>query len=133
MAQHKSWIEELWDMEMQRWEAWDEQDKWEVKEKIEIPLGIDEYMEQMEELLERGRHGQFEQKRNIKRDRKGRLNKGSALARKDTCNEVEIILRHASGMAVKEIVECMGCSKSTVYNAIKKYKNKDLQRGDSKG
>ncbi len=93
MAQHKSWIEELWDMEMQRWEAWDEQDKWEVKEKIEIPLGIDEYMEQMEELLERGRHGQFEQKRNIKRDRKGRLNKGSALARKDTCNEVEIILR----------------------------------------
>lgn len=89
-----------------------------------IPLSVDEYREQMEEAIEKGKQEQYKEKRNIKRDGKGRLNKGSALAKKDSCNVEGILLRHISGMAVKEIVECMGCSKSTVYNAIKKHRKK---------
>lgn len=65
---------------------------------------------------------QFEKVRNIKRDKRGRLNKGALLAKKDCCNEDEIWLRYMSGMSAKQIVDCMGCSSSTVYNVIKKYK-----------
>ena len=66
----------------------------------------------------------FDKKHNIKRDKRGRLNSGALLAKKDNCNEKGILLRYMSGMTVKEIVECMGCSKSTVYNVIKNYKEK---------
>lgn len=65
---------------------------------------------------------QFEKLHNIKRDKRGRLNAGALLAKKDCCNEDMIWLRYASGMSPKQIVDCMGCSKSTVYNVIKKYK-----------
>lgn len=65
-----------------------------------------------------------EKKHNVYRDERGRLNKGALLAKKDSCNETAILLRYYSGMTVKEIVECRGCSKSTVYNVIKRIKEK---------
>lgn len=93
-----------------------------------IPLSVKEYREQMAEEIKKGRHKEFEDKRNIKRDSKGRLNKGAALAKKDSCNEKGILLRYQGGMTVKEIVECMGCSKSTVYNVLSKNKKSKLPR-----
>lgn len=68
---------------------------------------------------------EFEKKHNVKRDKRGRLNKGALLAQKDCCNENKIWLLRCSGMSVKEIVECMGCSKSTVYNILNKHKKPD--------
>ena len=65
----------------------------------------------------------FEKQHNIKRDKRGRLNKGALLAKKETCNEDEIWLRYMSGMTVGQIVYVMGCSKSTVYNVINKRKS----------
>lgn len=91
-----------------------------------IPLSVKEYREQMAEEIKKGRHKEFEDKRNIKRDSKGRLNKGSALAKKDICDKKGILLRYQSGMTVKEITECMGCSKSTVYNVLSKNKKSKL-------
>lgn len=67
----------------------------------------------------------FEEKHNIKRDKQGRLNKGALLAQKDCCDNDAIWLRVEAGMTVREIVDCMGCSKSTVYNVIKKHKEKE--------
>lgn len=67
----------------------------------------------------------FEEQHNIKRDKRGRLNKGALLAKKETCDEVKIWLRYMSGMTVGQIVDVMGCSKSTVYNVIKKRKSED--------
>lgn len=64
-------------------------------------------------------------KHNVHRDNRGRLNKGALLASKDSCNEMSILLRHKIGMSVKQIVDCMGCSKSTVYNIISKHKNSE--------
>ena len=83
----------------------------------------DELCQQMAEL-ERIKHEN--EVRNIYRDKRGRLNKGALLASKYNCNKVEILRRYESGMTVKQIVECMGCSKSTVYNAIKEYNEKDI-------
>lgn len=62
----------------------------------------------------------FEEIRNIKRDSKGRLNKGALLAKKDSCNETKIYLMHEMGATVKEIVEHYGCSKSVVYRILAK-------------
>lgn len=67
----------------------------------------------------------FEKEHNIKRDKRGRLNKGALLAKKTTCNDVKIWLLYMAGMSVKTIVENMGCSKSTVYNSIKRHKEKN--------
>ena len=53
------------------------------------------------------------------------MNKGALLASKDSCNEQGILLRYDSGMSVKEIVNCMECSKSTVYNVLKKHKKRN--------
>lgn len=79
----------------------------------------DEWIIREQKKAERER---FEKLHNIKRDKRGRLNMGALLAKKDCCNEDEIWLRYMSGMSVKQIVDCMGCSKSTVYNVIKKHK-----------
>lgn len=78
--------------------------------------------EEIDALIRIERRKVFDKKHNIKRDKRGRLNSGALLAKKDNCNENAILLRYMSGMTVKEIVECMGCSKSTVYNVIKNYK-----------
>ena len=67
---------------------------------------------------------EFEKRRNIKRDEKGRLNKGAKLAHKDRCNEWVIINYYVGGLSVKEIVKATGAGKSTIYNMIKKYKER---------
>lgn len=79
---------------------------------------IDE--EWVDREIEKQRKKEWDKKHNIQRDERGRLNKGALLASKDSCKEQGILLRYDNGMPVKEIVDCMGCSKSTVYNVIKK-------------
>lgn len=69
-------------------------------------------------------HEQSSDKNNF-RDSRGRLLDGAQIAKKDCCNDVKIILMYGAGMTVKEIVNELGCSKSTVYNVLSKSKNKD--------
>lgn len=78
--------------------------------------------EWVDKECERQRKEEWDKKHNVHRDKRGRLNKGALLASKDSCNEKGILLRYDSGMSVKEIVDCMECSKSTVYNIIKKHR-----------
>lgn len=82
----------------------------------------DREIEKQRREQEEQRKREWNKKHNIHRDERGRLNKGALLGSKDNCNEKGILLRYDSGMSVKEIVNCMGCSKSTVYNVIKKHK-----------
>ena len=63
----------------------------------------------------------FDSERNIERDSKGRLNKGSRLAQKDNCNEYSIKAYLGLGYSVKRIVAMLHCSKSTVYRVKKQY------------
>ena len=70
--------------------------------------------EWVDKECERQRKEEWDKKHNVHRDKRGRLNKGALLASKDSCNEQGILLRYDSGMSVKEIVNCMECSKSTV-------------------
>lgn len=86
----------------------------------ENDLGIDN--EIFAEMAERECIKHENEIRNSQRDKKGRLKKGVKLASKDNCNKVKILLRHDSGMTVKQIVECLECSKSTVYSVIKKHR-----------
>ena len=67
---------------------------------------------------------QYKKKLNLARDEKGRLKKGATIARKRICDEEDLWLLYSGGYTVKEIIELRGCSKSTVYNVIKKYKEK---------
>ena len=69
----------------------------------------------------------FDEKHNIKRDSKGRLNKGALLAKKEAYNEAKIYLLFAAGASAKEIVEHSACSKSTVYRIISKYNKKQQE------
>ncbi len=64
-----------------------------------------------------------EELRGIKREKNGRLKKGSQLAKKYEHKESNIILRYAAGMKPSQIVETTGYGKSSVYDVIKKYKN----------
>lgn len=57
--------------------------------------------------------------KNEKRDKRGRLEKGSRIAAKPSCDKNEIRYLYKLGLSVKQIVERMKCSKSTIYNAIK--------------
>ncbi len=62
---------------------------------------------------------------NLSRDEKGHLKKGAVLAKKRNCDEDDLwYLYSKAGWSVKEIVAVRGCSKSTVYNVIKKHKQK---------
>ena len=82
--------------------------------------------EQVETWLEED----YRKKRNVTRDEKGRLMNQSKLAKKRCCDEDEIWFKHHNlNMGVKEIVEVMGCSKSTVYNVLKKYRGQG-ENGD---
>ncbi len=63
-----------------------------------------------------------EKKRNVNRDKRGRLNKGARLAQKDSCSIKKIWSLYQTDMTVKEIVNHLGCSKSTVYNVVKERK-----------
>ena len=85
----------------------------------------DIYGELFQQMAEEERIKHENELRNIHRDKRGRLYKGARLASKDCCNVEGILLRHDSGMSVKEIVKSMGCSKSTVYNVIKNHRKKD--------
>ena len=67
---------------------------------------------------------QYKKKLNLARDEKGRLKKGATIARKRICDEEDLWWLYSMGCTVKEIIELRGCSKSTVYNVIKKYKEK---------
>ena len=67
---------------------------------------------------------QYKKKLNLARDEKGRLKKGATIARKRICDEEDLWSLYSGGYTVKEIIELRGCSKSTVYNVIKKYKEK---------
>ena len=68
---------------------------------------------------------QYKKKLNLARDEKGRLKKGATIARKRICDEEDLWSLYSGGYTVKEIIELRGCSKSTVYNVIKKYKEKE--------
>jgi transposase len=85
---------------------------------------VDREIEKQCKEQEEQRKREWDKKHNIRRDKRGRLNKGALLASKNNCSEVGIQLRYDSGMSPKEIVDCMKCSKSTVYSVIKKHKNK---------
>lgn len=78
----------------------------------------------MDTLIEENFKRRREERRNIRRDEKGRLKKGARLAQKDSCDVAAIWLRYTAGMSVKEIVESRGCSKSTVYKVLKQQKEK---------
>ena len=67
---------------------------------------------------------EYKKKLNLARDEKGRLKKGATIARKRICDEEDLWWLYSKGRTVKEIIELRGCSKSTVYNVIKKYKEK---------
>lgn len=83
---------------------------------------VDREIEKQRKEREEQRKREWDKKHNIHRDERGRLNKGALLASKDSCGEVGILLRYDSGMSVREIVESVGCSKSTVYDVIKKHR-----------
>ncbi len=69
---------------------------------------------------------QYRKKLNLTRDERGRLSKGATIAKKRNCDEEDIWSLYSTGhWTVKEIVALRGCSKSTVYNVIKKYKEKE--------
>ena len=68
---------------------------------------------------------EYKKKLNLARDEKGRLKKGATIARKRICDEEDLWSLYSGGCTVKEIIELRGCSKSTVYNVIKKYKEKE--------
>lgn len=71
-------------------------------------------------LTEKTKEELFNEIRNIKRDKRGRLNEGAKLAKKDNCNSEEIWKLHKEGKSVEEIVKLRKCSKSTVYKVIKR-------------
>lgn len=85
---------------------------------------VDREIEKQCKEQEEQRKREWDEKHNIHRDKRGRLNKGALLASKDNCSEQGILLRYYSNMSVKEIVDCMKCSKSTVYSVIKKHRKK---------
>lgn len=81
--------------------------------------GLDVYDEVFQKMADMEIIKHENEVRNIHRDKRGRLNKGALLASKYNCNKEDILRMYDSGMTVKQIVECMGCSKSAVYNATK--------------
>lgn len=85
----------------------------------------DWYTDEQAEMAERERIKHENEIRNSQRDERGRLKKGVRLASKDNCNKVEILRMYDEGMTVKQIVNDLRCSKSTVYNAIKEYRKRD--------
>lgn len=93
-----------------------------IKQRVEEKKMLMEQQEKQVTFSEEDTKKKFDELRNIKRDSKGRLNKGAKLAKKDTCNETKIYLMHELGATVKEIVAYYGCSKSVVYRVLAKHK-----------
>lgn len=85
-----------------------------------------EWQPPTDEEIEAWEDEEYKKKINISRDEKGRLHKGAMIAKKRSCDEKEIWRLYNTGRyTVKDIVGLKGCSKSTVYNVIKKYKEKN--------
>ena len=82
-----------------------------------------------DEEIEASLDEQYREQLNTDRDEKGRLKKGAKIAGKRSCDGTDIWWLYSErNYSVKEIVELKGCSKSTVYNVIKKHK----ERGEAK-
>lgn len=79
--------------------------------------------EEHELVLKAAYREEQEKKRNVNRDKRGRLNKGARLAQKDSCKADKILSLYQNGMTVREIVDQLRCSKSTVYNVLKERNN----------
>lgn len=84
-------------------------------------------IEMYDKMIEIERKKAFDKERNIRRDKKGRLNKGAQLAKKDSCNKSRIWSLYCEGVSIKKIMTYMGCSQATAYKAIKEFK--DVHRG----
>ena len=82
-----------------------------------------EYDESDDDWLLREQIRYSEEKRGIRRDRKGRLKKGSQLAKRYDNKEVDIWLRYSAGMTPAQIIKTTRYSKSSVYDVIKKKKS----------
>ncbi len=93
-----------------------------TKQHIEEKKMLMERQKERAALSEEDKRKEFEELQNIKRDSKGRLNKGAKLAKKASCNETKIYLMYELGATVKEIIEMYGCSKSVVYRVLAKHK-----------
>ena len=93
-----------------------------TKQHIEEKKMLIERQKERAALSEEDKRKEFEELQNIKRDSKGRLNKGAKLAKKASCNETKIYLMYELGATVKEIIEMYGCSKSVVYRVLAKHK-----------
>ena len=93
-----------------------------TKQHIEEKKMLMEQQKERAALSEEDKRKEFEELQNIKRDSKGRLNKGAKLAKKASCNETKIYLMYELGATVKEIIEMYGCSKSVVYRVLAKHK-----------
>ena len=93
-----------------------------TKQHIEDKKMLMERQKEQGALSEEDKRKKFEELQNIKRDSKGRLNKGARLAKKASCNETKIYLMYELGATVKEIIEMYGCSKSVVYRVLAKHK-----------
>ena len=63
-----------------------------TKQHIEAKKMLMERQKERAALSEEDKRKEFEELNNIKRDSKGRLNKGAKLAKKDSCNETKIYL-----------------------------------------
>lgn len=92
-----------------------------IKQRVEMRKSLIEKQE-ASDISEENARKKFEEIRNIKRDSKGRLNKGALLAKKNSCDGSKIYLMHEMGATVKEIVEHYGCSKSAVYRILAEHK-----------
>lgn len=77
----------------------------------------DDSMEDWADILTEDRR--LSELKNENRDVRGRLKKGSRIAVKMNCDKDIIRNHYRMGLSVKDIVEKLGCSKTTVYNAIK--------------
>ena len=80
--------------------------------------------EDIDRLIDEERRKHFEELRDIKRDKKGRLNKGARLAQKDCCDKEEIIRLFSKGLTAKAIANRMGCGLASVYRIIGGVKKK---------
>lgn len=82
-------------------------------------------------MIEIGMKEAFNRERNIRRDKKGRLNKGAQLAKGSGYDKWNIWEMKKNGMSNNEIMEVTGCSRPTIYNAynaIEKLRENEKER-----
>ena len=82
-------------------------------------------------MIEIGMKEAFNRERNIRRDKKGRLNKGAQLAKGSGYDKWNIWQMKKNGMSNNEIMEVTCCSRPTIYNAynaIEKLREDEKER-----